>query len=116
NVFTVLIFLGRNMMIVVIAATSMSSENRIMNAPTINKIEFVCRAARFGFLLALGVLTLTALFTTAAPVKTDEHSNPHAVVADTARRYWNGSQILQKPPMSRCRFAQAHLSWQKPDC
>src|SRR5881296_4275125 len=77
------------MMIVVIAATNMSSENRIMNARTINKIEVVYRVARFGFLLALGVLTLTALFTTAAPVKTDEHSNPHAVVADTA---------LLKPP------------------
>ena len=72
------------MMIVVIAATNMSSENRIMNAPTINKIEFVCRVARFGFLLALGVLTLTALFTTAAPVKTDERSNPNTVAADTA--------------------------------
>jgi len=72
------------MMIVVIAATNMSSENRIMNAPTINKIEFVYRAARFGLLLALGVLTLTTLFTTAAPVKTDEHSNPNAVAADTA--------------------------------
>src|SRR4029077_12765636 len=76
NVFTGLIFIGRNMMIVVIAATNMSSENRIMNARTINKIEFVYRVGRFGFLLALGVLTLTALFTTAAPVKTDEHSNP----------------------------------------
>src|SRR5437016_3741491 len=72
------------MMIVVIAATNMSSENRIMNAPTINKIEFVYRAARFGLLLVRGVLTLTTLFTTAAPVKTDEHSNPTAVVADTA--------------------------------
>src|SRR5947207_15135878 len=69
------------MMIVVIAATNMSSENRIMNAPTINKIEFVYRVARFGLLLALGVLTLTTLFTTAAPVKTDEHSNPNAVAA-----------------------------------
>src|SRR5205823_4251739 len=39
---------------------------------------------RFGLLLALGVLTLTTLFTTAAPVKTDEHSNPNAVAADTA--------------------------------
>src|SRR5438309_10144906 len=72
------------MMIVVIAATNMSSENRIMNAPTINKIEFVYRVARFGLLLALGVLTLTALFTTAAPGKTDQHSNPNAVAADTA--------------------------------
>src|SRR6184192_2308242 len=72
------------MMIVVIAATNMLSENRIMNARTINKIEFVCRVARFGFLLALGVLTLTALFTTAAPVKTNEGSNPNAVAAETA--------------------------------
>jgi len=40
------------MMIVVIAATNMLSENRIMNAPTINKIEFVYRVARFGLLLA----------------------------------------------------------------
>src|SRR5437763_2445464 len=72
------------MMIVVIAATNMSYENRIMNAPTINKIEFVYRVARFGLLLALGVLMLTNLFTTAAPVKTDEHSNPNAVAADTA--------------------------------
>src|SRR4029077_4137697 len=63
---------------------NMSSENRIMNAPTINKIEFVCRVARFGFLLTFGVLALNALFTTAAPVKTDEHSNPNAVAADTA--------------------------------
>src|SRR5438270_1487347 len=69
------------MMIVVIAATNMLSENRIMNAPTINKIEFVYRVARFGLLLALGVLTLTTLFTTAAPVKTDEQSNPNAVAA-----------------------------------
>src|SRR5438094_6901935 len=70
------------MMIIVVAATTMSSENRIMNARTINKIEFVCRVARFGFLLALGVLTLTALFTTAAPVKTNEGSNPNAVATE----------------------------------
>jgi putative intracellular protease/amidase/YHS domain-containing protein len=61
-------------MIVVIAATNMSSENRIMNARTINKIDFVYRVARFGFLLALGVLTLTALFTTAAPIETTTSS------------------------------------------
>src|SRR5438093_2429818 len=72
------------MMIIVVAATKRSSENRIMNARTINKIEFVYRAAQFGFLLALGVLTLTALFTTAAPVKTNEGSNPNAVAAETA--------------------------------
>ena len=60
------------MMIVVIAATNLSSENRTMNARTVNKIEFVYRVARFGFLLALGLLALSALFTTAAPVKTDK--------------------------------------------
>ena len=72
------------MMIVVIAATNLSFENRIMNIRTINKIEFVCRIARFGFLLALGLLALRAVFATAAPVKTDAHSKPNAVAAETA--------------------------------
>ena len=58
-------------MIIVIAAMNLSSENRIMSARTINRIELVCLVARFGLLLALGVLTLTALFATGAPVKTD---------------------------------------------
>src|SRR5438045_4328855 len=71
--------LGRNMMIVVIAATNPSFENRIMNAHTMNRIEAVYRVARFGFLLALGLLALSALFATAAPVKTDERSNPNGV-------------------------------------
>ena len=73
------------MMIVVIAATNPSSENRIMNASsrTTNKMEFVYRVARFGFLLALGVLALSALFATGAPVKTDNRSNPNAVATDT---------------------------------
>jgi transcriptional regulator GlxA family with amidase domain len=71
------------MMIVVIAATNLSSENRIMNARTINRIELVYRVARFGFLLALGVLALSALFATGAPVKTDDRSNPNAVATDT---------------------------------
>jgi putative intracellular protease/amidase/YHS domain-containing protein len=71
------------MVIVVIAATNLSSENCDMNARTMNKIEFVYRIARFGFLLALGVLALTALFATAAPVKTDARSNPNAVAIDT---------------------------------
>ena len=48
-----------------------------------NKIEFVYRIARFGFLLALGVLALSALFATAAPVKTDARSNPNAVAINT---------------------------------
>ena len=71
------------MMIVVIAATNLSSENRTMNARTVNKIEFVYRVARFGFLLALGLLALSALFTTAAPVKSDDRSNPNAVATET---------------------------------
>src|SRR5262249_9432787 len=53
-------------------------------ARTINKIEFVYRVAQFGFLLALGLLTLTAIFTTAAPAKTNESSNPNGAVANTA--------------------------------
>jgi transcriptional regulator GlxA family with amidase domain len=48
-----------------------------MNARTINKIEFVCRIARFGFLLALGLLALRAIFATAAPAKTDGQSKPN---------------------------------------
>src|SRR6058998_809619 len=70
-------------MIVVIAATNLLSENRIMNARTMNRIELVYRVARFGFLLALGVLALSALFTTGAPVK-DNHSNRNEVTTDTA--------------------------------
>jgi putative intracellular protease/amidase/YHS domain-containing protein len=71
------------MMIIVIAATCLSSQSRIMNARTINKVELVCRAARFGLLLALGVLALSALFATGAPVKTDTRSNPNAVSTGT---------------------------------
>src|SRR5438477_5403084 len=71
------------MVIVVIAATNMLSENCDMNARTMNKIDFVYRIARFGFLLALGVLALSALFATAAPVKTDARSNPNAVAINT---------------------------------
>jgi len=73
---------GRNMMIVVIAATKLSSESRIMNARTINKVEFVYRVARFGFLLALGLLALRAIFATAAPVTTDGKSKPDAVATE----------------------------------
>src|SRR6476619_1437421 len=54
-----------------------------MNARTMDKIEFVYRIARFGFLLAMGVLALSALLATAAPVKTDARSNSNAV-ADEA--------------------------------
>lgn len=70
-------------MIIVIAATNLSSENQIMNAHTINRIELVYRVARYGFLLALGVLALSALFATGAPVKTDNHSKPTEVAAET---------------------------------
>ena len=70
-------------MIIVIAATTLSSDNRIMNARTINKIDLVYRVARFGFLLALGVLALSGLFATGAPVKTDNHSKPVEVTAET---------------------------------
>jgi putative intracellular protease/amidase/YHS domain-containing protein len=73
---------GRNMMIVVIAATNLLSEDRIMNARTINKIELVYRVAQFGLLLALGVPALSALFATGAPVK-DNHSNRNDVTTDT---------------------------------
>src|SRR5215472_3344826 len=70
------------MMIVVIAATTLSVENRIMNARTINKIEFVYRMARFGFLLALGLLALRAIFVTAAPVKADGQSKPESLTTE----------------------------------
>src|SRR6266403_343289 len=70
------------MVIVVIAATNLSAEHCAMNARTMNKIEFVYRIARFGFLLALGVLALRALCATPAPVKTDARSNPNAVATD----------------------------------
>jgi putative intracellular protease/amidase/YHS domain-containing protein len=70
-------------MIIVIAATSLSSENRTMNARTINKIELVSRIVQFGLLLALGLLALTALFTTAATVETEDRSNPNAVATET---------------------------------
>jgi putative intracellular protease/amidase/YHS domain-containing protein len=70
------------MMIVVIAAKKLLFENCDMNARTINKIEFVYRIARCGFLLALGLLALRAIFATAAPVKTGTHSNPNAVATE----------------------------------
>jgi len=53
-----------------------------MNARAIDRIELVYRAARFGFLLALGVLALSALVATAAPVKTDNRPNSNAVLSD----------------------------------
>jgi transcriptional regulator GlxA family with amidase domain len=62
-----------------------------MNArlSTRDKIEFVYQVARFGFLLAIGLLALRAIFATAAPVKTDARSNPNEVTAET---------ISLKPP------------------
>jgi putative intracellular protease/amidase/YHS domain-containing protein len=53
-----------------------------MNARTINRIELVYQLARLGFLLALGVLGLSALLATEAPVK-DEHSNRNEITAET---------------------------------
>src|ERR1700757_3020111 len=77
--------IGRNLMIVVIAAANLSSENRSMNARSIarNKIEFVCQVARFGLLVALGLLAVRPLFATAAPVKSDDRSSPNGVTAET---------------------------------
>src|SRR5262245_30846520 len=75
---------GRNMMIVVIAATKLSSESRIMNARTINKIEFVYQVGRFGLVIALGLLALRAIFATAAPVTNDGKSKPDAVATQAA--------------------------------
>jgi putative intracellular protease/amidase/YHS domain-containing protein len=66
------------MMIVVIAATWLSAEHLIMNARTINRVEVIYRVARFGFLLTLALLALSALFATAAPVRTDGSSSPNA--------------------------------------
>lgn len=48
-----------------------------------NRVEFVYRLARFGLLFALGVLALNALFTTAGPIKTNGHSNPNELAAET---------------------------------
>ena len=72
------------MMIVVIAATHLLSENRTMNARTADKIELVCLVARFGLLLALGLLALSALFATAATGKPEDRSNPNAAATDIA--------------------------------
>src|SRR5438477_12812397 len=55
-----------------------------MNAHTMNRIELVYRVARFGFLLALGVLALSALFATAAPIRTDARSKSIEVTAETS--------------------------------
>jgi len=77
--------IGRNLMIVVIAAINAYSENGNMNARSItrDKIELVCQVARFGLLVALGLLTVRALFATAAPIKSDDHSNRNEVTAET---------------------------------
>jgi putative intracellular protease/amidase/YHS domain-containing protein len=76
---------GRNMMIVVIAATKLSPENITMNARshTINAMEFVNRAAQFGFLIALVLLALGPLSVTAAPAKSDDRSNLNKAAVET---------------------------------
>src|ERR1041385_3031074 len=71
------------MMVIVIAATNSLSEDQIMNARTINRIELGFCVARFGFLLAVGVLALSALFATGAPLKTDSRSKPSEVTTET---------------------------------
>jgi transcriptional regulator GlxA family with amidase domain len=81
------------MMIVVIAAIPRSFEDWIMNARAINRIEIVYRLVRFGFLLALGVLALSALFATGAPVKTNNRSKPPEVAADSSLRPPDKGQI-----------------------
>jgi putative intracellular protease/amidase/YHS domain-containing protein len=50
-----------------------------MNARVIDRIEFVYRMARFGFLIVLGLLAMRAIFATAAPAKPDGQSKPDAV-------------------------------------
>ena len=83
------------MMIVVIAATAFTFENRTMNARTINKIEFVYRIARFGFWLALGLLGLKALFATEAPINADDRANPNgAPTQATSLKPPDDGQIL----------------------
>jgi len=67
------------MMIVVIAATDLRFENCDMNARMIDRIEFVHRIARFGFLVVLGLLAMRAIFATAPPANIDAQSQPDAV-------------------------------------
>jgi len=90
---------GRNMVIVVIAATNRLSEHCDMNARTINKIELVYRMARFGFLLALALLALRAIFATAAPVNTHDQAKPEALANETRSL---------KPP-DKCQIPVAFL-------
>jgi putative intracellular protease/amidase/YHS domain-containing protein len=45
-------------------------------------LEFFCRLARFGLLVALSVLALKALFATAAPLKPANRSNPNQVTPE----------------------------------
>ena len=54
-----------------------------MNTQTMNKIEFVYRLTRFGFLLGLGLLALDALFAAEPPVKTNHRLNPNRVGTET---------------------------------
>jgi putative intracellular protease/amidase/YHS domain-containing protein len=77
---------GRNMMIVVIAATDPLSENPAMNARprSINWIECVYQIARFAFVLVLGLLALRAVFATETPVKPDGRSNANKPTAEAA--------------------------------
>ena len=80
------------MVFVVIAATALRSELLSMNARTVNKIEWVYQVARTGFLIALGVLALTAVFATAAPTNSNRrsHSNPAATEITSLKPPGNG--------------------------
>jgi putative intracellular protease/amidase/YHS domain-containing protein len=71
------------MVIVVIVATTLPSENQRMNVRShaTNRMELVYRLARFGLLLALAVLAIRALFATATPIQNDDRSKPNEVPA-----------------------------------
>jgi transcriptional regulator GlxA family with amidase domain len=88
---------GRNMMIVVIAATSSPLENRTMNARTINKIEFTYRIARITILLALGLLAVRAIFASADPVQAKGQLKPDVIAT--------GATSLKPPDKGRIPVA-----------
>src|SRR5438046_10088509 len=62
---------------------------------TINAMEFVNRAAQFGFLIALVLLALGALSVTDGPAKSDDRSNLNkAEVETTSLKPQDKDQIL----------------------
>ena len=72
------------MMIVVIAAMILGFESCDMNARMMYRIDFVCRFARFAFLLALCLLALRAIFATTAPLKGDAQAKSDTIATETA--------------------------------